>query len=87
MHGLKDLIVERFGTDGWFFATHRTVPGLTLFAPTLEEVASRLPGALALVLDAQMEDLRKALNWPTRSWHNEPVANSNSSDTELRQLA
>ena len=80
MRGLKDLIVERFGTDGWFFATHRTVPGLTLFAPTLEEVESRLSGALALVLDAQMEDLRAAVSTPSRSWHNEPVANSNDVD-------
>lgn len=62
MDGLRDLSIERFGTDGWLFATHRTVPGLTLFAPTLDEIKSRLPGALALVLNARLKDMEAELD-------------------------
>lgn len=82
MRGLKDLQIERFGTDGWFFAVHRTVPGLTLFAPTLEEVLARLPGALALVTKARMDDLKKEVLSPASSWH---AANSNDVDLALAQ--
>jgi hypothetical protein len=82
MSGLSDLHIEQFGKNGWFFAVHRTVSGLTLFAPTMEELASRLPGALALVLNAQIEDVRKAAKPRELSWH---AANSNEAELALAQ--
>lgn len=85
MDGLKDLVVERFGKDGWLFAQHRTVPGLTLFAPTLDELKSRLPGALALILKARLGDVEAALGNKHIGWHFE-VANSND-QAEQREFA
>ena len=82
MRGLNDLHIERFGANGWFFAVHKTVPGLTLFAPTLEEVAARLPGALALVTRARLEDLQQAVLQPEMSWH---VANDDVEKLALAQ--
>lgn len=82
MGGLSELHIEQFGKGGWFFAVHRTVPGLTLFAPTMAELASRLPGALSLVLNAQIEDVRKAAKPQELSWH---AANSNDVELALAQ--
>ena len=67
--GLRGLNVSRFGKDGWFFATDPSVPGLTLFAPTLEELVSRREGATALVLKAQRDDLQAAVADYSHSWH------------------
>ncbi len=37
-----NIKLQRYGTDGWFFASVPSIPGLVSFGPTLEETLAGL---------------------------------------------
>lgn len=66
-----EIVVERFGKDGWFFVTSQQLPSLCIFGPTLQEVKRRVRGAIALALKIEAERIEASLTKaPAKSdWH------------------
>ena len=59
----SDLILERFGSDGWFFGKSKTVPGVLLCAPTAKGVIAQFEAAVDLVESAREQDLLAKSAW------------------------
>jgi hypothetical protein len=50
---LTDLVVQQFGTNGWFFGKSKSMPGVLLCAPTRKEIENTFPEALKMVKAAR----------------------------------